>query len=97
MLLLCTNYEAVRFIADDRALFVSSLGLVLDATAGLGGPRAKVRRPTLHTSASHRLIFFLSAFKRFVIIANDDTIESVHVEESAGEVTVTDASRVCHL
>lgn len=46
---------------------------------------------------SHRLMFFLSAFKRFVIIANDDTIESVHVEESAGEVTVTEASRVCHL
>ncbi|KIY51971.1 Redoxin [Fistulina hepatica ATCC 64428] len=31
----------VRFIADDQGLFVSSLGLVFDATPLLGGPRSK--------------------------------------------------------
>ncbi|KAH9979582.1 Redoxin [Lactifluus volemus] len=62
----------IRFIADDRALFVSSLGLVMDATGGLGGPRAK----------------------RFVIVANDDKIERVIVEEKPGELTVTEASQV---
>jgi len=32
--------------------------------------------------------------KRFVIIANDDTIETVIVEEDAGELTVTEATSV---
>ncbi len=32
--------------------------------------------------------------QRFVIIANDDTIETVIVEESAGELTVTEATKV---
>jgi len=36
--------KAVRFIADDQALLVSELGLVLDATPILGAPRAKVKR-----------------------------------------------------
>jgi len=72
---LAPNGTPVRFIADDRALFVSGLGLVLDASAGLGGPRAK----------------------RFVIVANGDTIESVHVEENPSELSVTEASRVCQL
>jgi len=31
----------VRFIADDQAHFVSALGLIFDASQGLGGPRAK--------------------------------------------------------
>ncbi|KAF8466061.1 Redoxin-domain-containing protein [Russula ochroleuca] len=62
----------VRFIADDKALFVSKLGLVLDATPALGAPRSK----------------------RFVIIANDDIIETIIVEESAGELTVTEATVV---
>lgn len=35
--------------------------------------------------------------KRFVIIANDDTIETVIVEESAGELTVTEATKVLAL
>ncbi|KAI9447120.1 Redoxin [Russula earlei] len=65
----------VRFIADDQALFVSALGLVLDATTALGGPRAK----------------------RFVVIANDDTIEHVIVEENAGSLTATEASKVLEL
>ncbi|KAI0245818.1 Redoxin [Lactifluus subvellereus] len=69
---LAPNDTPVRFIADDRALFVSSLGLVVDATAGLGGPRAK----------------------RFVIVANGDTVESVFVEENTGELSITEASQV---
>jgi peroxiredoxin len=32
--------------------------------------------------------------QRFVIIANDDTIETVIVEENAGELTVTEAMKV---
>jgi peroxiredoxin len=32
--------------------------------------------------------------QRFVIIANDDTIETVIVEENAGELTVTEATKV---
>ncbi|KAI0268560.1 Redoxin-domain-containing protein [Russula aff. rugulosa BPL654] len=35
--------------------------------------------------------------KRFVVIANDDTIETVIVEENASELTVTEASRVLAL
>jgi len=72
---LAPNGTPVRFIADDQALFVSGLGLVLDASPAFGAPRAK----------------------RFVIIANDDTIETVIVEENAGEFTVTEATRVLAL
>jgi len=72
---LAPNGTPVRFIADDQALFVSALGLTLDATPALGGPRAK----------------------RFVVIANDDDIENVIVEESAGSLTTTDASKVLEL
>jgi peroxiredoxin len=32
--------------------------------------------------------------QRFAIVTNDDTIESVDVEEDASELTVTEASRV---
>jgi peroxiredoxin len=32
--------------------------------------------------------------QRFVIIANDDIIETIIVEESAGELTVTEAAVV---
>jgi peroxiredoxin len=32
--------------------------------------------------------------QRFVIIAKDDTIETVIVEEQAGELTVTEATKV---
>lgn len=37
--------QAIHFIADDKAAFVSSLGLVFDATDLLGGPRSKVKFP----------------------------------------------------
>jgi len=62
----------IRFIADDQSLFVSGLGLLMDGTGALGGPRAK----------------------RFVIIATDDTIDTVIVEENAGELSNTEASKV---
>jgi hypothetical protein len=32
--------------------------------------------------------------QRFVIIANDDTIETVIVEENAGELTTTEVTKV---
>jgi len=38
---LAPNGTPVRFLADDQALFVSALGLIFDATQGLGAPRAK--------------------------------------------------------
>ncbi|KAI0300047.1 Redoxin [Multifurca ochricompacta] len=38
---LAPNGTLVRFISDDQALFVSALGLILDATVNLGAPRAK--------------------------------------------------------
>jgi len=69
---LAPNGTPVRFLADDQALLVSNLGLVLDATPALGGPRAQ----------------------RFVIITEDDTIKTVIVEEKAGELTVTEATKV---
>jgi len=72
---LAPNGTPVRFIADDQALFVSGLGLVLDATPALGAPRAK----------------------RFVVIATGDTIDTVIVEENAGELTSTEASKVLAL
>jgi len=40
------------------------------------------------------LAFGAPRAKRFVIIANDDTVEIVIVEENAGELTVTEATRV---
>jgi hypothetical protein len=42
------------------------------------------------------LFFFgcISGAQRFVIIANDDIIETIIVEESAGELTVTEATVV---
>ncbi|KAH9987239.1 Redoxin-domain-containing protein [Russula compacta] len=72
---LAPNGTPVRFIADDQALFVSGLGLVLDATPALGAPRSK----------------------RFVIIANNDTIETVIVEEDSGKLAATEASKVLAL
>jgi len=38
---LAPNGTKIRFIADDKGTFSSSLGLVFDATPLLGGPRAK--------------------------------------------------------
>ena len=91
--------KAVRFIADDQAHFVSRLGLALDATPALGGTRAKVytsRRLGLQISfPSHVPIYFwVFPQQRFVIIAKDDTIETVIVEEKAGDLTVTEATKV---
>jgi peroxiredoxin len=34
---------AIHFIADDKGAFVSSVGLIFDASGLLGGPRSKVR------------------------------------------------------
>jgi 2-Cys peroxiredoxin 5 len=72
---LAPNGTPIRFIADDQALFVSALGLIFDATQGLGAPRAK----------------------RFVIIAEGDTIGQVHVEKSPSDVDVTAAANVLNL
>ena len=41
-------YVAVRFIADDTGAFTGALGLLFDANALLGAPRAKVRSPDLY-------------------------------------------------
>ncbi|KAL4072074.1 Redoxin-domain-containing protein [Scleroderma citrinum] len=38
---LASSGTGVRFISDDKGEFVSSLGLVFDATELLGGPRSK--------------------------------------------------------
>ena len=48
-------------------------------------------------SLTYLLVFFLGgcvSAQRFVIIANDDIIETIIVEESAGELTVTEATAV---
>lgn len=42
----------VRFLADDTGAFSDALGLLFDATGGLGNQRAKVRR--LHLSSRQR-------------------------------------------
>lgn len=93
-----STITAVRFISDDQASFVSELGLVLDASPALGAPRAKVyiSLPCLtRFFVSHLPINSWVRFsQRFVIIANDDTIETVIVEENAGELTVTEATKV---
>ncbi|KAI0309501.1 Redoxin [Amylostereum chailletii] len=65
----------VRFLADDQGSFASALGLVMDATAHLGAPRAK----------------------RFVLITEGDTIETVIVEENSSQVTTTDSAHVLSL
>jgi hypothetical protein len=39
-------------------------------------------------------LFFFPHTQRFVIVANDDKIERVIVEEKPGELTVTEASQV---
>ena len=36
------KYVAIHFIADDKAAFIGSLGLLFDATPLLGGSRSKV-------------------------------------------------------
>ena len=51
-------------------------------------------------SLTYLLVFFVFflwgcvSAQRFVIIANDDVIETIIVEESAGELTVTEATAV---
>ena len=96
-----STIKAVRFISDDQASFVSELGLVLDASPALGAPRAKV-----YISLPCFTRLFLSNLpinswvrfsQRFVVIANDDTIETVIVEENASDLTVTEATRVLAL
>ncbi|KAI0067523.1 Redoxin [Artomyces pyxidatus] len=72
---LAPSGSKVRFIADDQGAFVSSLGLVQDATSLLGGPRAK----------------------RFVIIAKNDTVQTVIVEEDSSKVVSTVADSVLAL
>ena len=99
MIIIIMKRKAVRFIADDQALFVSGLGLILDATPALGAPRSKVTHPRISSRVTSRSLFFFCLFvflsvQRFVIIANDDAIETVLVEENAGELTQTEASKV---
>ncbi|KAF8638129.1 hypothetical protein AX17_002428 [Amanita inopinata Kibby_2008] len=62
----------IRFIADDIGTFTGSVGLMLDASKLLGGPRSK----------------------RYVIVANDDKVETVVVEEDPTKYTVTAAQAV---
>jgi hypothetical protein len=50
MRLICVHNSsktAIRFIADDQSLFVSGLGLLMDGTGALGGPRAKVTNTSI--------------------------------------------------
>ena len=54
---------AVRFIADDQALFVSGLGLVLDATPALGAPRSKVTHPPIGSHPHLTDFFFYVSFR----------------------------------
>jgi peroxiredoxin len=97
-----STIKAVRFISDDQASFVSELGLVLDASPALGAPRAKVYIPLpcftrLFLSLTYLSIPGCVFSQRFVVIANDDTIETVIVEENASDLTVTEATRVLAL
>lgn len=98
-----STIKAVRFISDDQASFVSELGLVLDASPALGAPRAKVYIPLpckLHTPLSVPNLpinSWVRFSQRFVVIANDDTIETVIVEENVSDLTVTEATRVLAL
>jgi peroxiredoxin len=85
---------AIRFIADDQSFFVSALGLVLDGTVALGGPRAKVTNTSRAVILSHISLLLLLSAQRFVITATDDTIDTVSVEENAGELVTTEASKV---
>ncbi len=48
-------------------------------------------------SVSQLNLFGCVSAQRFVIIANDDTVETVIVEENAGELTVTEATAVLAL
>jgi peroxiredoxin len=54
------KYVAIHFIADDKAAFIGSLGLIFDATPLLGGPRSKVHRRLPEDSAFDGLLFFCS-------------------------------------
>lgn len=38
---LAPDGTTIRFLADDKAYFTSAIGLLFDATEGLGGPRSK--------------------------------------------------------
>ncbi|KAF9072451.1 Redoxin [Rhodocollybia butyracea] len=62
----------VRFMADDKGTFTSSLGLMFDATAVFGAPRSK----------------------RYVIIADNDKVESIFIEEDPTKVTITGAETI---
>ena len=88
--------KAVRFIGDDQVLFVSGLGLVLDATPALGASRAKVTERIFALVHRPRLFAFLSV-QGFAIIANNGTIETIVVEKNAGELTQAEASKVLAL
>jgi len=62
MIIIILKRKAVRFIADDQALFVSGLGLVLDATPALGAPRSKVTHPPIGSQPHLTDLFFLRFF-----------------------------------
>jgi len=63
MIIIIMKRKAVRFIADDQALFVSGLGLILDATPALGAPRSKVTHPRIGSRLTSRSLFVV--FLRF--------------------------------
>jgi hypothetical protein len=54
--------KAVRFVADDQALFVSALGLITDATPAL---RAKVGVPHSVHSLLITILFFRTALCQY--------------------------------
>ena len=54
------KYIAIHFIADDKAAFIGSLGLLFDAAPLLGGPRSKVHRRLLEHFAFDGLLFFVA-------------------------------------
>ena len=47
-ILVLFSVSAVRFVADDDGTFTGSIGMMLDTSALIGGPRSKVRMSALY-------------------------------------------------
>lgn len=72
----------VRFMADDKGSFTSSLGLMFDATPVFGAPRSKVCTK-LRIYPVRDLFRYL---QRYVIIADGDKVEFIFIEEDPTKV-----------
>ncbi|KAK7027319.1 hypothetical protein VNI00_015282 [Paramarasmius palmivorus] len=78
----------VRFLADDKGHFTSSLGLLFDATGFFGAPRAKA------CQLDFCFVLYPTDNKlsqRAVVITEGDKVETIAVEPVPSGVTVTKA------